>query len=247
MDQEKIGKFIAVLRKEKGLTQARLAESLGVSDKTVSKWECGKGMPELAVLLPLCGALGISVNELLSGMRLNSHGDYSKKAEENMMELIRHVEENKKEERRAGVRLAAALCAGILLFVWALTLSDMRVTYFLDFPSLLILLVTAALFLFATGLGKDFGHAFAIALGRGARYDRTRALAALDLASKTLLLTGFLESILQLCILFFLQDAAISPFLLKSAAVACMTLLYGLMGCLLLLPLRSRLALLRDA
>jgi len=41
MDQEKIGKFIAALRKEKGLTQARLAESLGVSDKTVSKWECG--------------------------------------------------------------------------------------------------------------------------------------------------------------------------------------------------------------
>ena len=62
MDQIRIGKFIAVQRKQKGYTQKKLAELLGISDKTVSKWECGKGFPEVSLLLPLCKELVISVN-----------------------------------------------------------------------------------------------------------------------------------------------------------------------------------------
>ena len=53
MDQIRIGKFIAQLRKEQGITQRQLADKLGISDKTVSKWECGNGLPELALMLPL--------------------------------------------------------------------------------------------------------------------------------------------------------------------------------------------------
>ena len=60
MDQEKIGVFISTLRKEQGMTQQQLADAIGVSNKTISKWECGKGMPELALMVPLCNILQIS-------------------------------------------------------------------------------------------------------------------------------------------------------------------------------------------
>lgn len=63
MNQEKIGKFIALLRKKKNLTQNQLAEILGVSDGTISKWETGRGMPELSLLIPLSEQLGISIND----------------------------------------------------------------------------------------------------------------------------------------------------------------------------------------
>ena len=65
MDQIKIGKFIASMRKEQSMTQRQLADVLNISDKTVSKWECGNGMPEVALMLPLCEVLRINVNELL--------------------------------------------------------------------------------------------------------------------------------------------------------------------------------------
>lgn len=96
MDQVKIGKFIANERKRNKLTQQQLADTLGISNKTISKWECGNGFPEISLLLPLCEELDINVNELLSGERL-SEADYQKKAEENMMNMITEKEENKKK------------------------------------------------------------------------------------------------------------------------------------------------------
>ena len=75
------------MRKEQNLTQQDLAEKLGISNKTISKWECGNGMPDYAVMESLCSVLNINVNELLSGERLPSQ-EYSKKAEENMISLI---------------------------------------------------------------------------------------------------------------------------------------------------------------
>ena len=70
MNQEKIGNFIAAMRKEKGLTQAQLAERLGVINKTVSRWETGKNMPDYAVLEDLTRELGITVNELIRGEKI---------------------------------------------------------------------------------------------------------------------------------------------------------------------------------
>lgn len=93
MDQVKIGKFISQMRKEKGLTQKQLGEELLISDKTVSKWETGKGMPEVSLMLPLCEKLGINVNELLTGERIPDE-DYKKKAEENIMNIMREKEES---------------------------------------------------------------------------------------------------------------------------------------------------------
>lgn len=82
MDQIRIGRFIAQTRKAQNLTQRQLADILLISDKTVSKWERGKGLPEASLMLPLCGALHITVNDLLTGERV-SEPDYRKKAEEN--------------------------------------------------------------------------------------------------------------------------------------------------------------------
>ena len=70
MNQEKIGRFIAELRKEKKMTQIDLANKLGITDRAISKWENGRGMPDLSLLTPLCEILDISINELLSGAKL---------------------------------------------------------------------------------------------------------------------------------------------------------------------------------
>ncbi len=96
MDQVKIGKFLSDERKAKGYTQKQLSELLGISDKTISKWECGNGFPEASLLLPLCNELKITVNELLTGERI-SQQNYKKKAEENMVNMIREKEENKQK------------------------------------------------------------------------------------------------------------------------------------------------------
>lgn len=95
MDQILVGRFIAEERKRKGYTQKQLSEKLGISDKTVSKWERGNGFPEVSLLLPLCNELDITVNELLSGERV-SEEDYRKKAEENMVNLVKEAQESKK-------------------------------------------------------------------------------------------------------------------------------------------------------
>ena len=95
MDQMKTGKFIAFLRKEKGFTQRALADRLGISDKTVSKWERGAGLPDVSLMLPLCEILEISVNELLAGEKMTD-ADYKKKAEVTIMDLVQENKENKK-------------------------------------------------------------------------------------------------------------------------------------------------------
>lgn len=96
MDQEKIGKFIASCRKSTGLTQAALAEKLGITDRAVSKWENGKSMPDASIMLELCGILEITVNELLSGERLDMK-NYKERAEENLLQLQKQEELNNKK------------------------------------------------------------------------------------------------------------------------------------------------------
>ncbi len=70
MDAKITGSFIAQLRKQRGLTQKELAEKLEVTDKAISRWETGKGMPETSLLKPLAEILGVSVGELLAGKML---------------------------------------------------------------------------------------------------------------------------------------------------------------------------------
>lgn len=96
MNQEKIGRFISELRKEKGLTQAALAQMLNITDRAVSKWERGISMPDSSIMLTLCEILGISVNELLTGERIAME-NYNKKAEETILEMTRNKEKRDKE------------------------------------------------------------------------------------------------------------------------------------------------------
>lgn len=114
MDQIKIGKFISQMRKEKGLTQKQLGEELLISDKTVSKWETGKGLPEVSLMLPLCEKLGINVNELLTGERIPDE-DYKKKAEENIMNIMREKEESIRKIITSVSTCAIALLAGVTI------------------------------------------------------------------------------------------------------------------------------------
>lgn len=114
MNQTKTGKFIAAMRKEQSLTQKQLAEQLMISDKTVSKWETGNGMPEVSLMLPLCEALKINVNELLSGEKL-TESNYHEKAEENMMELVREKEESKKKIILSMIVAFTSIVAGVPL------------------------------------------------------------------------------------------------------------------------------------
>ena len=70
MDQEQIGKFISELRKEKNMTQEELANVMGVTDKSISRWENGKTMPDIAMLSTLSNNLGVSIQELLDGRKM---------------------------------------------------------------------------------------------------------------------------------------------------------------------------------
>lgn len=87
MNQEKIGSFIAENRKAKGLTQIEFAEKLGVSNKSVSRWETGKNMPDVSLFLSICDVLDISVNELIIGEHITTQE--SKKADEVFVETIK--------------------------------------------------------------------------------------------------------------------------------------------------------------
>ena len=139
MDQVKIGRFITEQRKQKNYTQRQLADILEISDKTVSKWECGNGFPEVSLLLPLCKELEISVNELLSGERL-SEVDYKQKAEENMVNFIQEKEANKK-------RMQLTILIGIIATISFITFILIVVMYtdVMSIPVKIILVAIACL------------------------------------------------------------------------------------------------------
>ena len=126
MDQIKIGKFIAKSRKSRNLTQKQLADTLSISDKTISKWECGKGLPEVSLMLPLCAALDITVNDLLSGEKV-SPLDYQRKAEGNMMNLMKENEENKK-------RFTLSIITGVITIIAVCAL--ITIASFMDLPTI---------------------------------------------------------------------------------------------------------------
>ena len=119
MDQIKIGKFIAACRKEQGMTQAALAEKLGISDRADSKWETGKSMPDSGIMLELCSFLGINVNELLSGEKIMTEV-YDKRAEENLLEMRRQVEEKNRQLLRTEYLIVIPVVAmGLVLILVA--------------------------------------------------------------------------------------------------------------------------------
>ena len=95
MNQIKIGKFIADCRRQVHLTQMQLAEKLGITDKAVSKWERGIAMPDTSIMLELCDILHISVNELLSGEKINMEND-NQKTEQLLLDMAKELEKKNK-------------------------------------------------------------------------------------------------------------------------------------------------------
>lgn len=124
MDQIKIGKFIASCRKEQGMTQADLAQELGISDRAVSKWETGKSMPDSGIMLELCELLKINVNELLSGEKIMTEA-YNKKVEENLLAMKQEVEEKNRQLLRTEYLIVLPTVLLGLVLIIAASLAEM--------------------------------------------------------------------------------------------------------------------------
>lgn len=127
MDQIKTGKFIATLRKEKELTQEQLGEKLGVTNKTISRWENGNYMPDIEMLSLLSKEFDVSINELISGERLLI-GDFKKAADNNLVTALNNSIFTLKEriaffkkkwlcEHIATIVLCIVVWIGIMLWV----------------------------------------------------------------------------------------------------------------------------------
>ena len=117
MNQECIGKFIANCRKEQKLTQEELAEKLGITAKAVSKWECGKGLPDPSIMLELCKILKITVNDLLSGERVSKE-NYQDKLEQNIIDTIDYSNKKVSEQDKtiSKILLFFGFCLTFLAF-----------------------------------------------------------------------------------------------------------------------------------
>ena len=110
MDLVKIGKYIAGKRKNFGLTQKQLAEKIGMSDKSVSKWERGICLPDVSLYFDLCSILGISINEFLAGEDI-VHENIEKKSEENIISVVTDSKHRQK-------RLKYIICALLILSIF---------------------------------------------------------------------------------------------------------------------------------
>ena len=119
MNQLTTGKFISKKRKEKNLTQEQLAEKLGVSNKTISKWETGKCMPDYGIVKCLCEELDITIAELMDGEETE---EKSVRAydDEQIMDLLRRTQELEKQKN---------LLYGILLIVMGIALQALSYTF----------------------------------------------------------------------------------------------------------------------
>ena len=114
VDQIKIGRFISERRKNVGLTQAQLAEKLGITDRAVSKWETGRAMPDSSVMLELCAELKISVNDLLCGEKVSME-NYNRELEKNLLEAIKQKEQS--DRRLLNVEWVVGALSLIILLV----------------------------------------------------------------------------------------------------------------------------------
>ena len=121
MDTKKIGKFIAYNRKQQGLTQSQLGDKLGVTNKSVSRWENGNYMPDLSLLIPLSKELGITVNELLAGEKLEEE-NRAENAEKNLIGTIDYSAQKIKNTHRSISLLIMGL--GIFISICAFTIFE---------------------------------------------------------------------------------------------------------------------------
>ena len=140
MDLVKIGKYIAEKRKALGLTQKQLAEKLGMSDKSVSKWERGVCLPDVSVYLELCKILGITINEFLAGEDI-SEENLTEKAEDNLIQVAKDSKHRQKHLKGmiAVLALTAVLAiaaAGVMWYRSVRTPKNFIAPYSMDSPEM---------------------------------------------------------------------------------------------------------------
>ena len=138
MDPQKTGQFICILRKQRGLTQRELAEAVGVTDKAVSRWERGRGLPDVSLLSPLAAALGTSVTELLAGEPLTAE-ERGARSDSVLLEALRYTGSM---GRKTAVLLTAL--AGVFLLLLPLFTAGRRLVLRLTGAALLALAVLLA-------------------------------------------------------------------------------------------------------
>ena len=121
MDVEKISNLIKTKRKEKGLTQEELAQKINVTEKAISRWETGRGTPDISLLVPLSEELGVSVSEILKGKE-------DKKDEKNILEIVNYIDQTKKKKNKYVIPIITIVYGVLLLlYLWYL-----RVDYNVD-------------------------------------------------------------------------------------------------------------------
>ena len=144
MDQIKIGKFIQKKRKEKGLTQSDLAEKLNITDRAISKWENGICLPDAGTMPLLCEILGVSINDLFSGEKVDMKNN-EKKLEENLLEMTKLKEQKDKE--LLTMEIVIGVLSSLVLFVLVFVAS------FVDMPNYVrIILIVTGIIPFAIGI-----------------------------------------------------------------------------------------------
>lgn len=144
MNQEKIGRFIASCRKEQGLTQAVLAERIGITDRAVSKWETGRSLPDASIMPELCEILKININELFSGERL-AMDQYKEMAEQHLLEMRKQEELTNKKLLSLETVIGYSSSISFLLMIFAASFA-VTITWWR------IALIAAGFILFIVGI-----------------------------------------------------------------------------------------------
>lgn len=252
MNQEKIGAFVADMRKKQGMSQKQLADMVGVTDKSVSKWETGKSLPDISKMESLCEALHININELLSGERL-SEDVYPQKAEENMMNLIHESKAKAAQTNSIGIIVMIALS----LLPIAFSVLYGREFYFngnvsmlvwVDPPTITAMTAVTVLYLIGTKTVRAFLRAFVFVSSKQ-NYDSTKireSCIAVKMVQSSWLITGVLVSIL-VCVSTALDVADVYnaqdryAMITLNFALASLGVIYGLSGYLILTPIKMKL------
>lgn len=252
MNQEKIGAFIADVRKEQGMSQKDLADAVVVTDKAVSKWETGKSMPEISKMETLCEVLHVSINELLSGERL-SEAAYPQKAEENMINLIHESESKASQTNSVGIIVMIVL--SFLPIVFSIFYGRMNYldgsasfAVWIDPPTVIVMAVVTILYLIGTKSTKAFRRAFVIVSSKQ-HYSDARiqdSYIAIKMVRISWLITGILVSVqgyvstvIDAAGNYGAQDRYV--IMLLNFAVSSLGIIYGLIGYLILTPIKAKL------
>lgn len=252
MNQEKIGTFIADVRKEQGMSQKDLADAVVVTDKAVSKWETGKSMPEISKMETLCEVLHVSINELLSGERL-SEAAYPQKAEENMINLIHESESKASQTNSASIIVMIVL--SFMPIVFSILYGRMNYldgsasfAVWIDPPTVMVMAAVTILYLIGTKTTRAFRRAFVIVSSKQ-HYSDARiqdSYIAIKMVRISWLITGILVSVqgyvstvIDAAGNYGAQDRYV--IMLLNFAVSSLGIIYGLIGYLILTPVKAKL------